>query len=104
MKLSGRTTVLVPWTDASTEGKNWFTFLFHGSVDSRRIYREVAKAIKRKIGRQVSKQWIQRNCVLFNSSPIDQETIRKMTEDFIERIQTDENQSIPDTQNTGETS
>jgi len=98
---------MVPWWDA--EGmKQWLRLTFHGDADSRFIFRQIRVYIKTEFNKVVDKQWIKAHCPIINealdstgSSKLqrlsDDESFTVMVDEWIERLEADENEDESDT-------
>lgn len=90
MRLKGSTIVLVPWF--STDGqKNWFNCKFTGDLDRRRLFREIAKHIKRALQRTVSKKWM-RSSILIVNNPLVRDASQAEIDAFINRMELHEDE------------
>ena len=103
MRYEETTIVLVPWFD--TDGnKNWFNFKFKGSVDRRRIYREVIRHVKRALNRQVSKRFLRENVrIIPQDVPQTEKETLDAIEAFIQRMEYNEDEDQPDCSGAGST-
>lgn len=106
MKLRGQTIVMVPWFEADGM-KQWVRMSFRGEIDKRLLYNKVIAYIKQEFGKTVSKGWVDAHCGIINefldekgktkfNSVSSGAGLNQIIEDWIERLQADEDESEPD--------
>jgi hypothetical protein len=107
MKLKGQTIVMVPWFD-SDGMKQWLRLSFRGKMDERFMYRQVVAYIKREFNKTVDKKWIKATCPIINEFKdhsgkekyqglSDTTAFNSMVEDWIKRLESDEDEDKSDT-------
>lgn len=102
MRYVGTTKVAIPYTGYNG-GQEVAVLRFVGDVDRRRIYREIRKFVKHNFGIQVTKEWIQKVPVIIPEPQLTAEEIQQVTEDFIRRIEYNEDQDEGHSESQGST-
>lgn len=91
MKLQGKTKAIIPYHDQVNGElrKNYTVLTFNGTVDIRRVRREVRKFVLRNFNMKVSAAWLRYGFTIQNDTGVDRPFVPKeaVIEAWIQRMQ-----------------